>query len=148
KHESGMYFTPPAVVAFMLDRIGYRGPNVLGTRIIDLSCGSGGFLVEAANRLVSAHVEYWKGQGRAGIPPSEVQGVLNSIRESIFGIDLNPFACALAETNLLIQVIDLIAIAFGASEFATIDRFHIHNSDSLSFGADTLATTSGTLPFP
>jgi type I restriction enzyme M protein len=25
KHESGMYFTPPAVVALMLDRIGYRG---------------------------------------------------------------------------------------------------------------------------
>lgn len=148
KHESGMYFTPPPVAAFMLDRIGYKGPDVLGTRIIDLSCGSGGFLVEAANRLVAAHVEYWRGQGHNTIPPEEVQGVLNSIRESIFGLDLNPFACALAETNLLIQVIDLFAVAFSASQVATIDRFHIYNTDSLSFNAETLAITSGTLPFP
>ena len=148
KHESGMYFTPPNVVEFMLDRIGYKGPQILGKKLIDLSCGSGGFLVEAATRLVDAYREYWKNQGHANIPPKHIQGVLNQIRDSLHGVDLNPFACALAETNLLIQVIDLFTIAHDAGAQATIERFHIYNSDSLSFSADTLASQAGTLPFP
>ena len=148
KHESGMYFTPPNVVEFMLDRIGYKGTHILGKRLIDLSCGSGGFLVEAATRLVGAYRDYWKAQGYADIPPSHVQGVLDEIRDSLHGVDLNPFGCALAETNLLIQVIDLFTIAHEAGAQATIERFHIYNSDSLSFSADTLASQAGTLPFP
>ena len=148
KHESGMYFTPPDVVSFMLDRIGYKGTSIIGTKIIDLSCGSGGFLVEAAKRLVDAYKDYWKDQGYTHIPANQIQVVLDEIRESLHGIDLNPFACSLAETNLLIQVIDLFTIAFDAGEQAVIERFHIYNSDSLSFSADTLASQAGTLPFP
>lgn len=148
KHESGMYFTPPNVVSFMLDRIGYKGTDIIGKRMVDLSCGSGGFLVEAATRLVDAYRDYWKAQGHPNIPPNQVQGVLNEIRSSLHGVDLNPFACALAETNLLIQVIDLFTIAHAAGVQATIERFHIYNSDSLSFSADTLASQAGTLPFP
>ena len=148
KHESGMYFTTPNVVAFMLDRIGYKGTDIIGKRLIDLSCGSGGFLVEAATRLVDAYRDYWKEQGYSNIPPDQIQGVLDEIRDSLHGVDLNPFACALAETNLLIQVIDLFTIAHDAGSQATIERFHIYNSDSLSFSADTLASQAGTLPFP
>lgn len=148
KHESGMYFTPPNVVSFMLDRIGYKGTDIIGKRILDLSCGSGGFLVEAATRLVDAYRDYWKAQGYPHVPPEQVQGVLDEIRDSLHGVDLNPFACALAETNLLIQVIDLFTIAHDAGAPATIERFRIFNSDSLSFSADTLASQAGTLPFP
>jgi type I restriction enzyme M protein len=97
---------------------------------------------------VEANRAYWKAQGLPDIPPDAVQGVLDSIRESLHGIDLNPFACALAEMNLLIQVVDLFAIAYSAGASATIDRFHIYNSDSLTFSADTLASKAGTLPFP
>ena len=148
KHESGMYFTPPNVVEFMLDRIGYKGTHIIGKRLIDLSCGSGGFLVEAATRLVDAYRDYWKAQGHPNIPPDQIQGVLDEIRNSLHGVDLNPFACSLAETNLLIQVIDLFTIAYDAEVPATIERFYIYNSDSLSFSADTLASQAGTLPFP
>ncbi|WP_158934067.1 class I SAM-dependent DNA methyltransferase [Burkholderia sp. S171] len=148
KHESGMYFTPPEVVSFMLDRIGYKGTGIIGKRLIDLSCGSGGFLVEAGTRLVTAHRDYWKALGHANVPAEKVQFVLDEIRDSLHGIDLNPFACALAETNLLIQVIDLFSVAHKGKQPATIERFHIYNSDSLSFSADTLASQAGTLPFP
>jgi hypothetical protein len=146
KHDSGMYYTPPDIVSFMLDRIGYRGAGVIGKKLLDLSCGSGGFLVEAAARLVEAHAEYWRAQGHAHIPADHVQAALNEIRECLHGMDLNPFACALAETNLLIQVIDLVNIAHKAGQPATIGRFHIYASDSLTFAADTLSAMAGTLP--
>jgi type I restriction enzyme M protein len=148
KHESGLYYTPPDVVSYMLDRIGYKGTDIIGKRLIDLSCGSGGFLVEAAHRLADAYRQHYKSQGYANVPSDHVQEVLNKIRESLYGIDLNPFACALAETNLLIQVIDFFAIAFEGKEQASIDRFHIYNSDSLTFGDATLGHLNDTLPYP
>ncbi|MCL1893993.1 MAG: N-6 DNA methylase [Holophagaceae bacterium] len=144
KHKTGMYFTPPEIVSLMLDRIGYKGPEIIGKKLIDLSCGSGGFLVEAATRLVNAYKEHHKNK----IPPEDVQTILDEIRDCLHGIDLNPFACALAETNILIQIIDLFGVAYKSKESATIDRFHIYNSDSLLFSPDTLTSQSGTLPFP
>ena len=72
--------------------------------------------MSAAKRLVEAHRTYWKAQGYSDIPPDRVHDVLENVRNGLYGIDLNPFACSLAETNLLIQVIDLIAIAMKADE--------------------------------
>lgn len=148
KHESGLYYTPPEVVSYMLDRIGYKGTRIIGKRLIDLSCGSGGFLVEAANRLADAYRQHYKAQGYVNVQADRVQEVLNEIRESLYGIDLNPFACALAETNLLIQIIDFFAIAFEKGEQASIDRFHIYNADSLTFSDATLGHMNDSLPYP
>jgi type I restriction-modification system DNA methylase subunit len=140
KHEKGMYYTPPEVVSLMLDRIGYRGPDVINRKLIDISCGSGGFLVEAANRLVDAYRQHYKAQGK-DIPAEEVQTILDQIKNSLHGIDINPFATSLAETNLLIQVIDLFGIAYASDkgQNTRIDRFHIYSSDALLFSPSTLA---------
>lgn len=148
KHESGLYYTPKAVVEYMLDRLGYKGPAILNRKLVDIASGSGGFLVSSAKRLIDAHREYWKSQGFDDIPADRVPTVLANVQSSLFGIDLNPFACALAETNLLIQVIDLIAIALKAHEPTGVDKFHIYNSDTLSFSEETRRHLYGTLTFP
>ena len=148
KHESGLYYTPPDVARYMLDRIGYKGTGIIGKRLLDLSCGSGSFLVEAAYRLADAYRQHYKTQGYSNVPADKVQEVLNEIRESLHGVDLNPFACALAEINLLIQIIDFFAIAFEENEQAKIDRFHIYNSDSLTFSDATLGHMDDSLPYP
>ncbi len=147
KHERGMYFTPPDVVSIMLDRIGYKGTDIIGKRMIDLSCGSGGLLAQAATRLVDAYRDYWKAQGQPNIAPAQIQGVLDEVRRCLHGIDFNPFACALAEASLLMQVIDLLTVAHAAGAQATVERFHISNSDGLSLSDDMLASQAGTLPF-
>ncbi len=144
KHESGMYYTPPEVVEYILDRLGYRGPDIIGKKILDPACGSGTFLVSAARRLVEAHREYYGGQ----VPPGEIQSVLDTVKGSLYGLDLNPFACYLAETNLLIQVLDLIKGALDADESVSLDRFHVYNTDTLTFDTKTLALVKGTLAFP
>ncbi|MDH2917758.1 MAG: N-6 DNA methylase [Sideroxydans sp.] len=148
KHESGLYYTPQEVVSYMLDRIGYKGTGIIGKRLLDLSCGSGGFLVEAAHRLAEAYKEYYKSKGYSNVPADKVQEVLDEIRASLHGIDLNPFACALAETNLLIQVIDFFSIAFDKNEQASIERFHIYSSDSMTFSDETLRHMDDSLPYP
>src|SRR5205814_512016 len=59
----GQFFTPRDVVRFMLDRAGFSGPEHVfkiegGERkpvaVLDFATGSGGFLVEAARRIVDA----------------------------------------------------------------------------------------------
>lgn len=147
KHESGLYYTPKAVVEYMLDRVGYVGPPIIGKKLIDLSAGSGRFLVSAARRLIDAHRSYYRSLGDSGIPADKVHHVLRDIRDCLFGIDLNPFACALAETNLLIQVVDLIGEAMKKNELAVLDRFHVYHSDTLTFSEEAEQVLRGTLHF-
>ena len=131
KHEQGMYYTPQPVVAFILDRVGWQGPGTVGARLLDPACGSGAFLVEAARRAVEAHRAQARADGHDEIPPDKVQAVLNSLRDGLVGFDLNPFACALAEINLLVQLLDLIVHANRGGHPVHLDRFRIYTTDAL-----------------
>jgi type I restriction-modification system DNA methylase subunit len=130
KHEQGRYFTPRKVVEYMLDSIGYTAdnPDILDKKLIDLAGGSGSFLVHAARRLIDSYRSK-KGEISIGSVPLIIQ----KVKTSLFCMDINPFACYLAETNLLIQVIDLLkqVKATGNLRECTIDRFHVYNTDSL-----------------
>ena len=53
------------------------------------------------------------------------------MQRSIYGIEINPFACYLAETNLLIQVLDLLKQAKDTGVLLVVDRFRVYCEDSL-----------------
>ncbi len=126
KHEQGRYYTPRALVEEMLDRAGWRETGAVGRRIADLCCGSGSFLVEATRRMI----DRFRGpDGR--VPASAIPAALNEVQRHVFGLDVNPFACYLAETNLLIQVLDLVRAAKDAGTTITVGRFHVYCTDSL-----------------
>ena len=131
KHEQGMYYTPRSVVSFILDRVGWTGRATVDARLLDPACGSGAFLVEAARRAVEAHRDQARAEGYAEIPPERVQPILESLRNGLIGFDLNPFACALAEINLLVQVLDLVAHAHRHGESAQLGRFRVYATDAL-----------------
>ncbi|MBX0326442.1 N-6 DNA methylase [Oscillochloris sp. ZM17-4] len=127
KKEKGQYYTPREIVDYMLDAVGYvSGPAIIGPnrRLIDPACGSGSFLVAAARRLVAAYT--------ASAPDDDPTPLLEQVRQSLFGFDLNPFACYLSEVNLLIQVLDLVKLAFDRGRRVTLERFHIYNEDALA----------------
>ncbi len=94
----GQFYTPEAIVDYILDQTGYKD-NIEDKKIIDISCGSGGFITRAANRLINI-LKNNKNNDKISI----IEKVINNI----YGMDINPFACYLAETNLLIQLLDLI----------------------------------------
>jgi len=130
KHEQGRYFTPRKVVEYMLDSIGYTSdnPDIRDKTLLDLAGGSGSFLVHAARRLINT---YRTSSGN--IPIGTVPLIIQQVKNSFFCMDINPFACYLAETNLLIQVIDLLKQVkeIGDLRECTIDRFNVYNTDSL-----------------
>lgn len=131
KHEQGRYYTAPSLVQAMLDQAGYVRGAIADRRIGDLACGSGSFLVEACRRLLDSFRE---ADGK--IPTSRIETALEQVRGALYGIDLNPFACYLAETNLLIQVLDLVRQAKDAGANIVIQRFSIHCADSLLVSRD------------
>lgn len=132
KKEKGQYYTPPAVVHYILDEVGYRDKAMLGAskRLIDPACGSGTFLVSAARRLVDA---YRDGAGLVADPVS----VLERVQNGLYGFDLNPFACYLAEVNLLIQALDLVKAAHDRGQRPTLQPFHVYNVDALALPSGT-----------
>ena len=95
----GQFYTPEEVINYILNVIGYReDADIEGKKLLDPACGSGGFLVRAANILIQ----------KLKVKGCDAETILNKLQENIYGFEINPFACHLAETNLLFQVIDLI----------------------------------------
>lgn len=100
----GQFYTPRDVVAFMLDQAGFSGHDgvfrVEGDRrkprqVLDFATGSGGFLVEAARRIVDA------------VPTDEPQALreaLQAILAGFVGAEISPFPYYLTEINVLLQV--------------------------------------------
>jgi type I restriction enzyme M protein len=127
KRNKGQYYTPPEIIHYILDNVGYTGTNMVGPqkRLIDPACGSGSFLVTAARRLIAA---YRGAKEQIDDPVA----VLDRVQQSLFGFDLNPFACYLAEMNLLIQVLDLVKQALAVKKDLHLKPFHIYNVDALT----------------
>ena len=69
---------------------------------------------------------------------------LNDLSTFFFGMELNPFACYLAEMNLLIQGLDDLFVLQQAGEAHPIERFHIYNTDSLDMPREVLDSTDVT----
>lgn len=88
--------TPIFVEEFILDRTLAPAVNEFGyreIRIVDPTCGSGHFLLGAFQRLV----DIWARNEPARNAWDTVQQALNAI----YGVDLNPFAVAIARFRLL-----------------------------------------------
>jgi hypothetical protein len=105
----GQFFTPRAVVRFMLDRAGFAGERVFriegnerkARRVLDFATGSGGFLVEAARRVID----------EGGVAEDDAEGLLEAlaaIATGFVGGEISPFPYYLTEVNLLLQVSRLL----------------------------------------
>jgi hypothetical protein len=149
RNRKGHFLTRPEVVEYMLDLLDYTGPGVLGKRVLDPACGSGSFLVHAARRYRAALVTFLC--ERSGLPDEAALNADPAARRQLaadyiqalttlfFGMELNPFACYLAEMNLLIQALDDLHVlqqnaqdkAQDYERFDGIERFEIVNTNSL-----------------
>jgi len=133
RSERGQFYTPPQVVDYMLNALGIpdrnerdkdRARGFLEKTVGDISCGSGTFLVAAASRKSAILQRLLADQA---VDPEYALQVLT---DTFLGFDLNPFACYLAEINLLIQCLPFLLDAQGRL-CRSIDRFHIYCTDSL-----------------
>lgn len=143
RNRKGHFLTPPDVVDTMLDMMDYQGTAILGRKLLDPACGSGSFLVRAARRYRETLIQSLCQQHN--ISPDSLtieaqpevrqllaQQFIEALTTCFFGMELNPFACYLAEMNLLIQALDDMLVLHQAQGTSPIERFEVYNTDSLS----------------
>ncbi|MEV5178733.1 BREX-2 system adenine-specific DNA-methyltransferase PglX [Streptomyces werraensis] len=89
--------TPEFVEEFILDRTmnpAVREFGYEGLKMIDPTCGSGHFVLGAFRRLVRLWAE--------GQPGKDVHERVRAALDSVHGVDINPFAVAIARFRLLV----------------------------------------------
>jgi len=127
--------TPEFVEEFILDRtltpaiqeFGYRE-----ARLIDPTCGSGHFLLGAFHRLV----EEWA----RNEPGRNLADVAQKALDSVAGVDLNPFAVAIARFRLLLAALQVSQVQRLAD--APDFKMHVAIGDSLLHGTRFGGTAS------
>jgi len=128
RKELGEFYTPEPIVRYILDSVGWReDADIRGKKLLDPACGSGTFLVEATRRLIRSYEQ-------AGIldeSPEEVKQVIKAIIDSIYGIDINPFAVFLSTINMVFQLLDLYLKVKKRDKAYTLPRIRIYCSDAL-----------------
>lgn len=121
--------TPEFVEEFILDRTlepALAERPLKGFKLIDPACGSGHFLLGAFARLL----DRWQRQAPGLEPRVRVQQAL----DAIWGVDINPFAVAIARFRLLLAGFAEV----GARSLEGVPRFNVHvlAGDSLYFSHD------------
>ena len=94
--REGVYYTPLAVVSLVLDEVfdGLTGEET----VLDLTCGSGVFLVEALRRLV-----YLKSSG--GTPTRTT--IRDALYNQVYGVDISEAAVRIAAFSLYLAALEL-----------------------------------------
>ncbi len=132
QHAKDMYAllqTPVFVEEFILDRTlepAVKERPLEGFKLIDPTCGSGHFLLGAFDRLL----DRWNRQA----PGLEIQARVQRALDAIYGVDLNPFAVAIARFRLTVAA--LKASGLTSLEAAPAFTFHLAVGDSLIHGPD------------
>ncbi|KGV19916.1 N-6 DNA Methylase family protein [Burkholderia pseudomallei TSV 43] len=100
--QDGIFYTPPHLVDFVLDRVLPWQGNHWDLKILDPACGSGIFLVKAFQRLVHR----WK-QANPG-QPVRTELLRRLLERNIFGVDKDPHAVRVACFSLYLAMCDEI----------------------------------------
>ncbi|WP_347238039.1 BREX-2 system adenine-specific DNA-methyltransferase PglX, partial [Dietzia sp. B44] len=100
-------------------------------KIIDPTCGSGHFLLGAFERML----DYWRAEAPGMEPTEQVRLALSSIH----GVDINPFAVAIAQFRLMVAALRAIG---GASLLIVPELpLQVYAGDALLWSEDTKSRT-------
>ncbi len=133
RKTTGSYYTPTSLINALLDsaldpvlEAAIKGANalpsprsgegqgvgmssaesrILALKICDPACGSGHFLIAAANRIAKALATVRTGEEEP--PPAAVQEAKRDvIGHCIYGVDINPMAVELCKVNLWMEALE------------------------------------------
>ncbi len=120
----GEFYTPQPVIDYIMDGVDYdRG--VSNERLIDPSCGSGTFLVEAVERYIDDVENYHD--------DPDWQDHLQDLctRPRIVGLDIHPFAVLMAQIRFVVAILPAYRKAKETDPQFTLRRLPIYRTDTL-----------------
>ncbi len=134
RKTTGEFFTPIQIVDYILKSVGYIDQyDIENKKIIDLSCGSGSFLIRAVNVLLEKLRKQIKLKENSELTPKQAKEIITKVKINISGIDINPIACILCQINFYFILFDLLNIIIETNKEYKIPVFDIFNKDTLQF---------------
>lgn len=102
KKRTGTYYTPPALVEFILNEKLpiHKTETKYNVKVLDPSCGSGIFLVESFKRLVKRY------ENKHDKKLTDFDKLKTLLTDNIFGIELHPQAIKVAAFSLYLALVD------------------------------------------
>jgi hypothetical protein len=100
--KGGIYYTPPHLVDFTLDRVLPWDGDQWNLKVLDPACGSGVFLVKSFQRLIHRWRKANPGQD---LRANTLRGLLEN---NLFGVDKDPHAVRVASFSLYLAMCDEI----------------------------------------
>ena len=91
RHKLGQYYTPPPIIELIIEMCIESADD----KVLDPSCGSGGFLVKAYHKL--------RDLKKKQNPFADDDKLHEEILNQLFGIDINPFPAQLSSINLAVR---------------------------------------------
>lgn len=91
RHRLGQYYTPPPIIELITEMC-IKSPN---DKVLDPSCGSGGFLVKAYHKL--------KDLKKKENPFADDAKLHEEILNQLYGVDINQFPAQLSSINLAVR---------------------------------------------
>lgn len=178
--NSGAHYTPKSlareVVQHALEPLVYQpGPHqtadqsqwrliksyeILDLKVADIACGSGAFLVAAAEYLAERLVEAWHAEGAAQGSPHEldIRARRYVVANCLYGADINGMAVEMCKLSLWLVSLDpKLPFSFvddkvlhgnsllGITDVKQLEALHIDPSQSKTFTSDRLHYSAGAL---
>jgi N-6 DNA Methylase/Type I restriction enzyme R protein N terminus (HSDR_N) len=113
----GEFYTPKAVVDFILDQVGYDGSDTL----LDPATGSGTFIVSALRRYLKKNAN--------DDPVKTLRGITEEFK--LVAFDVNPFAVIMAQIGFASELLPLYGKAIAQNPDFVLRRLPIVRTDSL-----------------
>jgi methylase of polypeptide subunit release factors len=131
RKKHGEFYTPNSIVRKILDSVHYKYTNPIESKLVaDISCGAGSFLTECTkelrNRLITKHNH----KSIEKLPTIELKKIIQTIKNNIYGIDINPIACFVCHLNLYFLTFDIIEEIIRNKKDYEIPFFNIINQNS------------------
>ena len=133
RKKLGEIYTPRKIVEMILDGTGFSDINYDGSKnIIDISCGAGSFLVQAARRVVDFMIKKLGNKNLEELKLNDLKNIIKQLKSIIYGIDINPIACILCQINIFSILFNIIKQILVIDDTYQIPIFHIYNQNIFS----------------
>jgi type I restriction-modification system DNA methylase subunit len=126
RKAGGVYYTPKYIVDYLVENTvgavvkGLKPAELAKVRVVDPACGSGSFLIAAYDRLLSEHLDYYERSahgrsvqqselftnGETGERQLSIREKARILKNSIFGVDIDPQAVEVTMMSLYIKMLE------------------------------------------